>query len=66
MSHKFFRKAQVAERYGVDERTVDRWKLDGRLPAPHHYRGRIPLWDEAELDALDRQNTVTANSAVRS
>lgn len=41
MSHKFFRKAQVAERYGVDERTVDRWKLDGRLPRPR-YRGRLP------------------------
>jgi predicted site-specific integrase-resolvase len=60
MSHKFFRKAQVAERYGVDERTVDRWKLDGRLPPPH-LRGRVPLWREDELEKLDRLATVKAN-----
>jgi predicted DNA-binding transcriptional regulator AlpA len=60
MPHKFFRKSQVATRYGVDERTVDRWKLDGRLPPPR-YRGRMPLWREDELDALDRRATVTAN-----
>jgi predicted site-specific integrase-resolvase len=58
--HKFLRKAQVAERYGVDERTVDRWKFDGRLPQPH-YRGRLPLWREDELERLDRRATVTAN-----
>jgi predicted site-specific integrase-resolvase len=57
---QFYRKRQVAERYGVDERTIDRWKLDGRLPAPH-MRGTIPLWREDELDRLDRRATVTAN-----
>lgn len=61
MSHKFFRKAQVAERYGVDERTVDRWKLDGRLPR-RRYRGRLPLWREDELDALDRRDVVAART----
>jgi predicted DNA-binding transcriptional regulator AlpA len=57
---KYLRKAQVAERYSVNERSVDRWKLDGRLPPPH-LRGRIPLWSEAELEALDRAHTVKAN-----
>ena len=61
MSTKFFRKAQVAERYGVDERTVDRWKLDGRLPAPH-YRGRLPLWREDELERLERKAVVAART----
>jgi predicted DNA-binding transcriptional regulator AlpA len=56
---KFFRKAQVAERYGVDERTIDRWKLDGRLPKPH-YRGRLPLWRESELEKLERMAVVAA------
>jgi predicted site-specific integrase-resolvase len=61
MHKQFFRKSQVAARYGVDERTVDRWKLDGRLPPPR-YRGRIPLWREDELDALDRRDIVAARS----
>jgi hypothetical protein len=60
MTAKFLRKAQVAERYSVHERSIDRWKLDGRLPPPH-LRGRIPLWREDELEALDRASTVKAN-----
>jgi predicted site-specific integrase-resolvase len=58
---RLLRKAAVAERYGVDERTVDRWKLDGRLPAPH-YRGRLPLWREDELEHLDRKAVVAART----
>jgi hypothetical protein len=54
---KFLRKAAVAERYGIDKRSVDRWAADGRLPAPL-YRGRVPLWDLDELDARDRQATI--------
>lgn len=65
MSTKFLRKAQVAERYSVNERSVDRWKLDGRLPPPH-MRGRIPLWREDELERLDRRATVAANQNIRS
>jgi predicted DNA-binding transcriptional regulator AlpA len=50
---KFLCKRGVAERYGVNVRTVERMSKDGRLPRPIH-RGRFPLWDEAELDASDR------------
>jgi predicted site-specific integrase-resolvase len=57
MPKQFFRKAQVALRYGVNTRTVDRWARDGRLPAPVH-RGRIPLWDGTELDRSDRRAVV--------
>ena len=55
MAKRFLRKSGVAARYSVDERTVDRMSQrdDGRLPPPH-YRGRIPLWDEDELDESDR------------
>ena len=53
MSNKWLRRKSVAERYEVDERTVDRMKEDGRLPKPM-YRGRFPLWNEKELDARDR------------
>lgn len=53
MSKRFLRKRQVAKRYSVHERSIDRWTKDGRLPAPQ-YRGTIPLWDEAPLDKADR------------
>jgi hypothetical protein len=53
METRFLRKAQVAARYGVNIRTVERMTIDGRLPAPTH-RGRFPLWRESDLDASDR------------
>ena len=59
MPKKFLRKQAVAERYSIDERTVDRMKDDGRLPRPH-YRGRFQLWDEAALDRSDRAAAVAA------
>jgi hypothetical protein len=52
-SKKWLRKKSVAERYEVDERTVDRMKEDGRIPKPT-YRGRLPMWDVDKLDASDR------------
>jgi predicted DNA-binding transcriptional regulator AlpA len=51
---QFLRKRGVALRYDVNERTVDRMRTDGRLPPPI-YRGRIPLWDQDELDESDRK-----------
>jgi len=59
MGKRFLRKQKVAERYGVDQRTVDRMKDDGRLPKPV-YRGRLPLWDEDELTKSDRAAAVAA------
>jgi predicted site-specific integrase-resolvase len=56
MSKKFLRKQAVAERYGINVRTVERMVLDGRLPAPV-YRGKFPLFAEDELDAADRAAT---------
>ena len=61
IAKQFYRKKMVAERYGVDERTVDRMANDGRLPKPI-YRGRIPLWDESELDKSDRAATMKENA----
>jgi predicted DNA-binding transcriptional regulator AlpA len=60
MPKTFLRKRAVAERYGVNKRTVDRWSEDGRLPRPI-YRGIVPLWDLSELDAED----FAAAAAVR-
>ena len=53
-SRRFLRKRQVAARYNVDERTVDRMAKDGRLPPYTYLPGsKLPLQDEAELDARD-------------
>ena len=56
-SKHYLRKKAVAERYSVDERTVDRMKNDGRIPPPI-YRGKFPLWVEDALDASDREATL--------
>jgi predicted DNA-binding transcriptional regulator AlpA len=64
MPKQFLRKAGVGARYGINEKTVDRWAADGRLPRPMH-RGRIPLWAEDELDKLDREATANSRKAAR-
>jgi predicted DNA-binding transcriptional regulator AlpA len=49
------RKRAVAERYGVDRRTVDRWTRDGNLAFPQPlYINKTPYWDEAQLEAFER------------
>jgi hypothetical protein len=58
---QFLRKADVAQRYGVNARTVSRMAEDGRIPPPTRMNGRIPLWSE---DALDRADEA-AEAALR-
>ena len=59
MAKKYLRKASVAARYDVDERTVDRMRDDGRIPPPKYLPGsRLPIWEEGELDQNDRAATL--------
>ncbi len=60
---RYLRKRAVAERYSIDERTVDRMAKDGRLPAPI-YRNRFPIWDEDALDASDRRAALQQHPAA--
>lgn len=62
MPKTFLRKRQVAARYNIVLRTVDRWSEDGRLPAPI-YRGKIPLWDLDRLEADDLAAATAARAA---
>jgi hypothetical protein len=62
MPKTFLRKRQVAARYNVVTRTVDRWSEDGRLPPPM-WRGRVPLWDLDELEAGDHAAAAVARKA---
>jgi hypothetical protein len=59
MAKQYLRKADVAGRYRVTSRTIDRMVVDGRLPAPE-FRGRWPIWDEAKLDEADREAALKA------
>jgi predicted DNA-binding transcriptional regulator AlpA len=53
---RYFRKKQVAERYGVDPRTVDRWARERKIPPPVYMPGSIlPLWQEEGLDEHDER-----------
>jgi predicted site-specific integrase-resolvase len=61
----FLRKRQVAERYNIVTRTVDRWASDGRLPPPM-WRGRVPLWDLDELEAQDQAAATAARASGKS
>jgi predicted DNA-binding transcriptional regulator AlpA len=57
-SKKYLRKKGTADRYGVSERTIDRWVELGRLPPPVYLPGsRIPLFAEDGLDEHDRSAT---------
>jgi hypothetical protein len=61
---RYLRKHGVAERYAVDVRTVDRMQRDGRIPPARYLPGsRFPLWAIDELDANDRQATLTPATA---
>lgn len=52
---RWYRKAQVAERYGFSIRTIERAVDDGRLPPPKFPMGdKFPCWDADELDERDR------------
>ena len=63
MHKQFLRKAQVAKRYSVHERTVDRMADDGRIPKPIH-RGKFPLWAEDELEAFERRAVIKPDPAA--
>jgi hypothetical protein len=60
---KFLRKKDVAERYGVTIRSVERMIVDGKLPGPTLYRGRAPLWSIEELEA-DEKAAILARRAA--
>jgi DNA-binding transcriptional MerR regulator len=49
----------VASRYGVSDRTVDRWVEAGVLPKPMYIQGRR-YWDEAELAQRDQARKTEA------
>jgi hypothetical protein len=52
---KYLTTKQVAERYSIDPRSVQRRVRDGLLPPPKYFATRFPRWDIAELDENDKK-----------
>jgi hypothetical protein len=46
---------EVATRYGIDPRSVQRRVKEGLLPPPKYFGTRFPRWSIAELDENDRK-----------
>ena len=58
----------LSERYGISDRTVDRWVATGILPEPMYINGRR-YFDEAEIEERERERmappgATTAKEAV--
>jgi len=54
----------IACMFGVDLRTVDRWKHDKILPMPSRIAGR-PYWTEAQIDKHTRLAVKNWNNRER-
>jgi predicted DNA-binding transcriptional regulator AlpA len=52
---QYLRKRQLAERYQVHVRSIDRMAATGRLPHPIYLPGStLPMWDADEIEAVER------------
>jgi predicted DNA-binding transcriptional regulator AlpA len=62
---RYLRAVQVRERYGgISRDTLRRLVSQDRLPPPLFPTGtNRPMWNESELDACDRRNTINATAA---
>jgi predicted DNA-binding transcriptional regulator AlpA len=54
-TRRYRSKANLAERYSVSERTIDRWKDDGKFPPPDLVlpSGR-PRWSDETIELHER------------
>ncbi len=62
---QYFRKRQLAARYGVTTRTVDRMVDDGRLPRPDMYMGTLPMWSNESIEGNEHAAATRAVSSDR-
>ena len=47
----------LRQRYGVVDRTIDRWVATGVLPEPMRING-YRYWDEADIERRDRERAL--------
>jgi predicted DNA-binding transcriptional regulator AlpA len=53
----------LQQRYGVVDRTIDRWVQTGILPEPMRIN-KIRYWDEAEIEERERERMSKTVKAV--
>lgn len=51
----FLTKPALQRRWGKPDRTIDRWRDIGRLPAPDTYLGAHPAWREQTILAAEAE-----------
>jgi predicted DNA-binding transcriptional regulator AlpA len=52
----YLSKPELARRYGVSSRTIDRWRTDGLFPAPDiTLPSGAPRWRDATVTAHERR-----------
>ena len=49
----------LQQRYGVVDRTIDRWVEAGILPVPMRIN-KVRYWDEQEIEQLERERMAKA------
>jgi predicted DNA-binding transcriptional regulator AlpA len=52
----------LCDRYGVSDKTIDRWTKDGILPRPLKING-YRYWDRDEVEAMERDRMAAQSSS---
>jgi predicted DNA-binding transcriptional regulator AlpA len=52
-----WRRKQLAEYWGISDRTVDRMREDGRLGPPKFIGKRTPTWSDEQREAAERASS---------
>jgi len=50
-----WRRKQLAELWGVSDRTVDRMRASGLLGEPRYIGRRVPVWTQQQVDEAERR-----------
>jgi predicted DNA-binding transcriptional regulator AlpA len=51
-----WRRKQLADYWGVSERSIDRMARDGRLGEPKYIGKRTPTWSDAQREQAERSS----------
>jgi hypothetical protein len=49
----YYRQPQLARRYAMSVRSLQRARQEGRIPAPDLYLGQFPLWSNETIETFE-------------
>jgi hypothetical protein len=64
-SKRYLQTRDLADRYGVNKKTIERMWIDGRLPPPTLRSARTLLWDEELVEQHEREHLVATGRRYR-